>query len=205
MRRLLGELGTGREPSPLGRRPVCTGCVRRPHGRRLENPSKARAPLPPGALAARSGVRRGSRSRWVLSGRGSDWSHPAAEGGAGRSRSGNEGRRGGDGEVSRDGGGSSSSGSSAKGAYVKISISGSFLLRVAWPLSPESWDPRTLGTAPPCPVFSQALPRPVPGLTGFFQILLDAPTSLQHLACQPRSALYIAARSVVCSELCSRM
>lgn len=83
-------------------------------GHRPANWSKARAPLPPGALAARSGVwLRGGR-RWVLSGPGSDWSHPAAEGGAGRSGSGSGGRRGWGGEVSRDRGGRSGSGSSGR-------------------------------------------------------------------------------------------
>ena len=60
--------------------------------------------------------------------------------------------------------------------------------------------PQTLHTT-----LFQALPLLLPGLTGFFQILLDARTSLQHLGGQHRSAPYSAACHMVCSELCSQM
>lgn len=64
---------------------------------------------------------------------------------------------------------------------MTFSISGSFPLLATWFLSPQLLGPSDSEDRPvpsPGPVFSWALPRPFPGLTGFFQILLPAPTSL---------------------------
>lgn len=86
-------------------------------------------------------------------------------------------------------------------------FSGSFLLLAAWLLFPRLVGPSDSKEPPPRPARSpRALPRPFPGLTGFYQILLDPPhhSNTEPANC-PRSALYIAARSVVCSEPCGRM
>lgn len=160
VRRLLRELGLGRAPNPLGRRPVCTG-----RGRRLAG-SDLRYGLQrePSASCARGPkrVRPGSGRRWVASGRESDWSRPTRREGLGGAGAGarDAAGGGGGGEVSGDGGGRAGWGSSAVGA-----VSFCWLLGPLPPLL----GPSDSGDRPsPSHTLSRGLPVPLPDLTGLF-------------------------------------
>lgn len=141
------------------------------------------ASLQPPALAGRSepGGGAGGGHRAAAGAIGPTPPRRAERGGAG---AGAKGGAGGGGEVSGDGGGPAGSGSGAVGAVSSCWLPG--------PLPPLLGPSGSGDRLSPSHTLSRGLPVPLPDLTGFFQSLLDVPTSLQHAACHPL-------RPVLCS------